>query len=388
MAKKKLSAPALEDWYFLIALPAVKLKDPVEVGSAAVVPASDPRYKRLVESDPGIKEYLACFRTAFGQALSPAIIICDKRVPAPNSQDLADFRNILALAAVTQSRTDRCNHHYGGDGPAYADLFEFHPVNLRKSGKGLIVESGTEFGSSLGIANFAGQPHPAYVFPNNVTPKFDVTLLNSLLSLWRAKPSTIAGRQYRSRVFRALELAYHALASPFRHLGSDAERALPLALWVSSFEILAHPGHQDVHFKDVEALIVKAKWYSRQAKAKRFASVEHRRPPKAGKPPLPPLPRTSRPVQVYQRLYRVRNQSLHGGAVAPSLIKSKRWNHLYAQVPGLFRGVLLSVLATGGFHTYPKEPPGGDVVEALEFAFRVDRHYREYEMPLYERCKH
>jgi hypothetical protein len=111
----------------------------------------------------------------------------------------------------------------------------------------------------------------------------------------------------------------------------------------------------------------------------------------------------TRPVQAYERLYKVRNQSLHGGAISKRLIVNRwaeaqddvlelpalrlsEWNHLMVAVPALYRGVLLQLLTEAGFHTQPAEPPGEDLDQYRDYLHARDR-YQHYEKPLFGRCR-
>jgi hypothetical protein len=114
-----------------------------------------------------------------------------------------------------------------------------------------------------------------------------------------------------------------------------------------------------------------------------------------------------RPVQVYQRLYAVRNQSLHGGSIDQFLIRGRyddrpgrgeepplqepelspfEWNDLRWAVPALYRAVLLGFLAENSFHQYPpvEEPENLD-----EYSKYVDMRegYEDYERPIVRRCR-
>ena len=378
-------------WHLVVAMPAASLPRAVEAGNTAVVPFADARYQELIAAQPQVRSFLESFRTAFGHQLRPSIVIRDREAERMQADDLAALRNSIALAAVIKARTDRCMHRFGGEGPVYADLFELYPVNLAMDGETLMVQTAAEFGMDDDLARFQGQPHPGYIYPQTVRPEFDDTLLESLMRFWQRQPVDQDEERFRRLVFRSLETAYHALASPFLNLGSEYDHTLALALWVSAFEILL--GREgNVSADAVERQISRVGW---QHAALRRDLVESARGPRPGRPVL-------RPVQVYSRLYKVRNEALHGGTItkhlvlhrlgeqeedapALSLLRADEWNHLAVAVPALYRGVLLDLLAQTGFHRHADAP--ADIEEYGDYLEMYDDQ-RYFEKPLLFRCRH
>lgn len=308
------------------------------------------------------------------------------------TEDLAALRNMIALAAVIRARTDRSVHRFGGHGPAYADLFELYPVNLAVDAKTVTVRTASEFGMDDDLDHFQGQPDPAYIYPQHVTPDLDEVLLRSLMALWQSQPAGKDEQRFRRRIFRSLETAYHAVAAPFLNLGSEYDHALSLSLWVSAFEILvARAGN--VSASDVERLIARVRW---STPALHTDVVESPRGPRPGRP-------VSRPVQVYERLYKVRNESLHGGTISAHLVGNRlekgeedplepaplaahEWNHLAVAVPVLYRAVLLELLTQKGFHTHPVDP-GVDDLDAYGNYIEAQLDSGQYEKPLLYRSR-
>jgi hypothetical protein len=379
-------------WDFIIAMPAVSLPRAVDAGNTAVVPFSDPRYVELSDAQPRIRRFLESFRTAFGHQLQPAIVIRDRSAERIQAEDLAALRNMIALAAVVRARTDRSVHRFGGEGPVYADLFELYPVNMAVDAETVTVRTASEFGLDDDLEHFQGQPDPAYIYPQNVTPKLDEVILESLLGLWQSHAAGEDQERFRRRIFRSLETAYHALGSPFLNLGSQYDHALSLSLWVSAFEILVTRAG-NVSASDVERLITRVRW---SHPALRSDVVESPRGPRPGRP-------VSRPVQAYERLYKVRNESLHGGVISADLVGHRldtdeedalepaplglhEWNHLALAVPALYRAVLLELLTRQAFHTYPADP-GVDDLDAYAEYLDAQEDYEYYETPLLFRSR-
>lgn len=376
-------------WDFVIAMPAVSLPRALEAGNTAVVPFADARYQELIAAQPHVRMFLESFRTAFGHRLQPAIVIRDRGLERIQAEDLAALRNMIALAAVIRARTDRSVHRFGGQGPAYADLFELYPVNLAVDAKTVMVQTGAEFGMDDALERFQGQSHPAYIYPQNVTPDLDEALLKSLVALWLSHSAGEDEARFRRRVFRSLETAYHALASPFLNLGSAYDHALRLALWVSAFEVLTHRGDRE----GVERLILAVTWSRAELGRDLVPSV--RQPPHDAP--------VTRPIQTCQRLYKVRNESLHGDAISAHFVghrfgeqeedaadtlplRANEWNHLAVAVPALYRAVLLELLTQKGFHTHPVDP-GVEDLDAYGNYIEAQLDSGHYEKPLLFRSR-
>jgi hypothetical protein len=268
-------------WDFIIAMPAVSLPRAVDAGNTAVVPFADARYQELIAAEPQVRAFLGSFRTAFAHQLQPAIVIRERGAERIQPDDLAALRNMIALAAVVRARTDRCVHRFGGQGSPYADLFDLYPVNLAVDARTLMVRTGSEFGMDDALERFQGQPHPAYIYPQNVVPEFDDVLLTALEALWRSRPSDEDEDRFRRRVFRSLESTYHVLASPLPNLGSQYDHALGLALWVSAFEILTDRGDRD----GIERLVRAVRWSHPELERDLVPSV--RQPPHDAPVPRP-----------------------------------------------------------------------------------------------------
>ena len=120
---------------------------------------------------------------------------------------------------------------------------------------------------------------------------------------------------------------------------------------MSAFEILTDRGDRG----SVERLILTVTWSHRELQDDLSSSV--RQPPHDAP--------VTRPIQTCQRLYKVRNESLHGDVISLRLIRQRHeeqeedrietrilhadeWNHLGVALPALYRAVLLELLTQRG----------------------------------------
>ena len=367
-------------WDLVTVMPAANIPYAVEAGDDAVIPPSDYRYQGIRGRTPEMARFLDSFRTMFGHALRPPMLVRRQGRGKIKADDAVALRNIVAVAAVIRERIARC--HGFSDGPPYSDLFELSPVSLGADATTLVVQTALELGLDDDLNNLQGQPTPVYAYPENVHVALDETLLRALVRLYRTRKRT--QREFRRRVFRSLELAYYALAARFSQLRGNADVVLPAALWVSAFEMLCHRGVGNVGCGDVLNRVRAARWYSAALKTRCTAQVEYRRPRGV---PLPALPLDIRPVRVYQRLYRVRNKGFHGDELPREMLRGDRRRketHLDVAVPAIYRSVLLLALAAEGLHRFPIEPKAWQRYGS--FLQRVGDEYEWFEAPLVRRC--
>ena len=126
------------------------------------------------------------------------------------------------------------------------------------------------------------------------------------------------------------------------------------ALWVSAFEILAHPKIGDSGFTQVYALLEKAQWGSSHHKVPIHSSYHGRK-------------KTLRilPCWIYGELNHARNDFLHGNPVRPARLTTKRSKRgLFSYACPLYRMALTSFL---DLRWKRKAPPAKNLQEHLRY---------------------
>ena len=187
----------------------------------------------------------------------------------------------------------------------------------------------------------------------------DPGLLKRLLFAWRRVYVNGRERDTFRRLFRSLEVAFHAAQQPADGLPSLSDVGNRLALWVSAFEVLFHPGGKGkINSRLVRKALRRVPWDKRQLTLRRYCILHDKQ-----------RIRVTLPEKFYDDLYRARNQFLHGNPVTPAVLRYKRsLRHVPLQciAPVLYNAALLSFL--GG------RVPGGPSVDPDEIQDFLEWH--------------
>jgi hypothetical protein len=204
-------------------------------------------------------------------------------------------------------------------------------------------------------------------------------------------------------LLRSLEMAAHAMRAPSYGFNSDTDHGVLLSLWVAAFETLANPADR-VGFREVRTAIDSVPWLDSRL---RTAAVRHdRRSPSAR---LDDIRRVStragstrealgrakrgvlltRPAQVYSRLYRARNVTMHGEELSRGGLEPGRrpnWGYLDLLAAALYRCVLLHAAETAGHGTYlrPSVPTAVSLHEDEVLSRMSAYHEAEMAHEIYE----
>ena len=332
-------------WELLAAIPGVNISQAFDGGDLSVIGDRDPRYIELRESHPNAGAFLGKFQTPFGVSLVPSLIVCPRGDRKIESFDVSSIRNIVAICHVLNARVD-ANNFYRPTGILFDELFDIYPITLTTDCSQLYLIS-HEAGVHQVEAFVVGQPTGS-LYPQNLDPDPDSALKTALLALWCSEAATEEALFFRTRILRSLAAACHAMRNTPSRIRAQVDLAIPRALWITAFEVLAKPVDGKVEFRDVSRMIKDVPWLDSRLRRKLFRAI-----PREGEP-SPGM--TTLPVQVYGRLWRLRNRVLHGTLLPERVDEPDRepwWGNLEIQGPALYRGVLLSLLGRQGFGRYP-----------------------------------
>jgi hypothetical protein len=190
------------------------------------------------------------------------------------------------------------------------------------------------------------QAAAAFGNPTSFSLVFDQPLLDRLFRAWRQCYLKNGNRKKLLRLFRALEVAFHASLFPADGLTSINDVGTRIALWVSAFEVLCHPGG-GVNKRHVQKVISDAPFSDKTLTSTRF-TVSY------GGNKF----RATLPEALYDDLYWARNQFLHGMPVRRAVLHYRQSNDyagLTDVAPALFNAALVSRLNSIGVTGAPME---------------------------------
>lgn len=279
-------------WRPIVVLPNVDVRVPV-AGHFGTIASCDHEWViQLRREHPGLNRFLGLFRDQTGERHNPSVLLINSDHPRYATRPaVAGLRDLFSMAVIPYARSWVLRHDVVGFDVLYANSFEFYPWMVDRFDEGVVIDTPTIL-TTASLDDFRGQTTP-HLFYKEVT-QVDDPLLPALLSRWESCFGTDNPTPEDVRLFRSLNMAYHAAQTPFTSAGVTYDLGRLTALWISAFEILAHDG-QNSDFNQVCRVL-------------------------EGHPPRPELPRASdgRTIRrwVYQKLYAARNDFLHGNDIS------------------------------------------------------------------------
>jgi hypothetical protein len=328
-----------EHWDLLFMLPnlAPPIPTPFASDGYVICSGNDPRLRRLATNagnETSLK-MLKRFSTAQGRRYRPGCFLIRSDIPMASRQaeTIRAFRNACALATTTAFYASRLANPTAVQWHvAWSDQFRF--------GHFLAGHSGwvqTFGGPVTGMDDDIPRQQAAAAFgnPTDFSMVVDEPLLERLFRAWRQCYMQRRNRKKFLRLFRALEVAFHASLFPADGLTSMNDVGNRIASWVSAFEVLCHPGGS-VNKRHVQNVISAAQYSEKALTSKRF-TVSY------GGSKF----RATLPEALYDDLYWARNQFLHGMAVRGAMLhyrQSRKYTDLSDVAPVLFNAALVSRL--------------------------------------------
>ena len=297
----------MNDWTAVSVLPNIELNEPIDGELAALVPRDDARVRALSGAHPNLRMFLGRFKDAFGARLRPAVLLARANAPSTvfTVDAIASFRDAISIAVVTRARAWELAKPRGHR-VTYSNAFSFYPWMLDKNHEDLIGNTPAFLGIH-DVKAFHGQSSPEISRHTLSAYDIDRPLIDALIARWHVRYG--GGKPARwpeIALFRSLNMANQAALIP---AGSDTtlyDVGRSIALWVSAFEILAHPGTGKSGLASVYGLLEKVGWQDRRTKARRYCAYAP-----GGKTGA----RRSLACRLYGEIYRARNDFLHGNPV-------------------------------------------------------------------------
>ena len=341
-------------WLWAYLLHNLTCKKPFESDFLAIVPHSDSRVQEIALRSHLYRCLIDNFTDQMGSKRYPSILLVREDAPQAVRQidAVVSFRNLVALSCVIYGR----QQSIAGPnvwGTLYTDYFDFYPTTVSEDGTSArtLSPAWDSFGYPREIR---GQTSPGLPSTESLgSIEADEQLLQFLMEAWA---DLYAGsKRFESEgtaLFRSLQVAYLAAAMPISNERSIHDYGTKVALWVSAFEILAHPaargGTGKADFERVKDLLEKKSWSKNELRECKY-SVTFR-----GK-----TFNVNLIVSLYWDLYRARNDFLHGNPVSfDSLFPFNDVSRppLPGFAPLIYKAALMGYLQQLGFQLEEPEP--------------------------------
>jgi hypothetical protein len=300
----------MDEWTPILALPNLDMRCAIECEFAAIVSPVDSRVEQLRKDHPTLTEFLGKFSSQFRQQCWPALLILRSDAPdtCRTAEAVTAFRDLVSLSAIPLARA-RSLHSDSGEPLVYSTAFQFYPWMLDSGYQNLIMTNSASLSVHL-LSEFEGQSFPEQSQTSLMERDIDIPLAKALLERWVTRFPRASTAWGDRALFRSLNVANEAARIPALVAPTIYDVGRTLALWVSAFEIVAHPGGTGrSNLATVAAMIEKVKWLDPTLAAATHNVV-------IGKKATP------RPLATWvcKKIYGLRNDYLHGNEVAgPSL---------------------------------------------------------------------
>ncbi|MCL4765394.1 MAG: hypothetical protein KJZ80_04085 [Hyphomicrobiaceae bacterium] len=229
-------------WTCIAVLPNIGLENPIGGGRIAIASTQDRRVDAAIVQQPVLRDFLSRFYDTHNNPIAPSVILWDSSIEPefPRFDAMCSFRDAVATSHVLIARA----RAIGGSFPPstqWMDSFSIFPWMLTRDHEHIVCRTPAVRGMH-DIKSFRGQSSPELVHRSLYSSDLDRPLFVALRQKWC--DVYIDGSDTHSDValFRSLNMAFRAGTIPAGADATDYDYGRSIALWVSAFEILAHPG--------------------------------------------------------------------------------------------------------------------------------------------------
>ncbi|MCA8909523.1 MAG: hypothetical protein KDA49_02725 [Rhodospirillaceae bacterium] len=353
----------MSDWQPICVLPNVELQFSIGCEFAALVPSHDGRVEELRRRHPLFHDFLSRFSDNFGNRIEPAVILvksgADCRYYSVDA--VSSFRDAISIATIALGWANKLRTPHTHP-ILFGDIFNIYPWMIDRNYRDLIGNT-FAFTAIDEVTRFAGQCSPS-IFRRTVSEwEIDRKLLAVLLEHWEKYYESEESEWKDIALIRSLGTAFHATSLPSTTNITLYDFGPIVSLWVSAFEILAHPGSGGIsNIEKVLGILEATPWHNNECGDRKFI--------------LGGKNKTERPIvsYLYKRLYDCRNNFVHGNPISYNDVlvpASKR--HIFEYAAPLYRIMLTSFLNL----QYRKEEP--PVEDATAFGRYIGEYIEFYE---------
>ena len=339
----------MDEWVPVLALPNLDMKGVIECAHAAIVSPTDNRVEKLRKEHPNLTTFLSKFSGQFGQKIWPALLLLCKAAPKSyyTAEAVTAFRDILALSVVPYARASRARSNRANEF-TFTNAFQFYPWMIDKNFEEMLLTNPAQLHVHL-LREFNGQSFPEQSCVSIMESGIDLPLATELQNRWLVRFSDATVGWKDRALFRSLNMANEAGRIPALTAASFYDVGRSLALWVSAYEILAHPGGTgQSNFSTVSATLESVKWCNTK-----LSVATHTIPGKTPK-------NVQLATWICRKIYDLRNDFLHGNDVEPSALM------INGRFVIDFAACIYRLALTGFLNLHFNEPmPPGENAEAL-----------------------
>jgi len=299
--------------------------------------------------------------------ITPTVLIRNSKSSNKYVLDsLIDFRNIYSICCVISGWQNLLNRDDGQLMPSnalYSDYFDIYPIVPHSTMDDYLAIISPAVRGLDTASRFAGQISPGIV-SQVFNPDYDEALFKALSKEWMNRYVLRNYSDWKlSSLFRSLQIAYQAVSMADSNFATVYDYGTNLSLWVSAFEILAHPKRESVNLPSVFSWLDNS--FLTKGLAKRLYTVALRNNKSC---------RVNLVQKLYHQIYHARNSYVHGNAVKMKDITSwgKTTRHpLYVFAPLIYKIALI----TGTDMNYYQDDRAFNqlVVEQALLKSKVDR---------------
>jgi hypothetical protein len=346
-----------------VVLPNVDVRVHVASDFGTIASCDHEWVRELRREHPGLNRFLGLFRDQIGHKHNPSVLLINTDHPQYATRPaVAGLRDLFSMVVIPYARSWVLRHDMVGFDVLYTNSFEFYPWMMDRHDEGVVIDTPAILTTAT-LDDFRGQTTP-HLFYKEVT-RIDEPLLPALLRRWESRFGTNNPTPEDRKLFRSLNMAYHAAQMPFTSAGITYDLGRLTALWISAFEILAHDGaHSD--FYQVCRLL-------------------------EGHPARPELPKADdgRTIRrwVYQRLYGLRSDFIHGNEVGETATRVPGTDYDLSHFGAPLYRLLLSEFLQVKSQVPEIDMTQEGAIERLIQERGRHREFMEYEEGCEESCK-
>ena len=324
-------------WTCIAVLPNVSFSDSVEGGRIAMSSPLDARVQAAMEQHPSLADFLSRFYDTHSKRIAPSVILWDasSEDDLPRFDAMCSFRDSVATSYVLVARARAVRGSFPSSTP-WMDSFSIFPWMLARDHEHIVCQTPAVRGMH-DIRSFRGQSSPDLVCRTLNGSELDQPLFDTLLQRWNEV--YLAGSSVHSDIalFRSLNMAFRAGSIPAGADATDYDYGRSVALWISAFEILAHPGGGGrADLLKVYDLLEKASYVSERVSGAAHAAYDNR---------TKPAPKRNLACWLYGEAYQARNDFLHGNPLpSDRLLIGMSGRPLASYLPLLYRVALSAAL--------------------------------------------